>query len=141
MSIYICELPPAQQKYIAHKLVLLYGSENLLGFSVEYLLKSAGDLEVIRIADDRSLGFLLQELENINPDIIILSQIDLGNKDEIAYLLMRSKQTVKILIVNHQNNLVEIFTKQQVMIGEGTDLLSIVGGCPHVPGCEKNYWS
>ena len=133
MAIYSCELPPTQLKYVANKVVLLWGYEDLIGFSVEYLLKAHKDLHVIKIADNQDIDALLKAVEEIQPNSVILHMQDHATNVDLPILLMRNQQSLKVIVVNLHNNSVEIFTKQQVCLNESSDLVSIVEGCPRLP--------
>jgi len=138
MAMYACELPPAQLKYVIRKIVLLWGHEDLLGFSVEFLLNHHKELDVIRVADDQGTDTLLQIVEKTRPHIVILQQNNDAENIDLPYLLISKQQSLKVIIVNLLNNSVEIINKQQVCLSESADLLSIVEGCPRLPYCAED---
>jgi chemotaxis response regulator CheB len=133
MAIYSCELAPAQLTYVAKKVVLLWGYEDLIGFSVEFLLTAHKDLQVVKIADDQDIDTLLKAVEEFQPNSVILHLQNHVNNIDLPLLLMRNQQSLKVIVVNLHKNSVEIFTKQQVCLNESSDLVSIVEGCPHLP--------
>jgi hypothetical protein len=132
MAIYSCELPPTKLKYSARKVVLLWGYEDLIGFSVDFLLNTHQDLQLIKIADDQDIEALINAVGKIQPNIVILHLSDHAIKVDLPLLLMRNQQSLKVIVVNLHNNSVEIYNKQQVCLNESSDLVSIVEGCPHL---------
>jgi len=133
VAVYICELPPAQQEAATTKTVVLWGHENLLGYSVELLLNTRKGLDLIKISDSLGVVFLLKQVEKIHPDVVVIYQLNCSSNAELPMRLLQNQARLKVIQVNLENNSVEVFSKQKVVINEGTDLLSIVEGCPRLP--------
>ncbi len=134
MTVYACELPPSQIKVVTKKTIALWGQDDLLGFSVETLLNTRKEYwDVIRIPDYEGVDVLLQQVEKIKPDVIVLYQPKYIHYSTLPLQLMQNQQWIKVVIVNLENNSVEVISKQQVVIQEDSDLLSIVEGCPRLP--------
>jgi len=133
VAIYACELPPAKIKHIAKKRVVLWGQEDMLGASVEYLLNISKNLNLIKISDRSDVNSLIEQVENTHPDVIVIHQADYSDNQDLPMRLMQNQSWLKVIIVNLENNSVEVFNKQKVSINEGSDLLSIVEGCPRLP--------
>lgn len=133
MAVYLCDVPPAQLKAYAAKTVVLWGHENLLGYSVELLLNTRKDLELIKISEKLGAGVLLEQVEQIHPDVVVIYQLNSSSHADLPMRLAQIQERLKIILVNLENNSVQVFSKQVVQINEGTDLLAIVEGCPRIP--------
>jgi hypothetical protein len=133
VAIYACELPPAQQKFVSRKSVVLWGHENLLGYSVEFLLNTRNCLDLVRISKDLGVDVLIEQVEKIHPDVVVIYEMNSSDNASLPMRLMKNQVWLKVILVNLENNTVEVFNKQMVQINEGSDLLSIVEGCPRLP--------
>jgi hypothetical protein len=133
VAIYACELPPALLKYSSRKTVLLWGHENLLGYSVELLLNAANDLDLVKVSADQGVDGLVAQVESIHPDVVIIYQLNSAFDPHLMTRLMQNQLWLKVVLVHLESNSVEIFNKQKVWINESPDLLSIVKGCPRLP--------
>lgn len=133
MAIYACELPPALQKAATKKTVLLWGHENLLGYSVETLLNTRNCLDLVMISKDLGVEALFEQAQALHPDVVIIYQSNCSNIMDLPMRLMQNQARLKVILVTLENNSVQVFNKQQVLINESSDLFSIVEGCPRLP--------
>jgi hypothetical protein len=135
----MCELPPSQIKFVAKKTIVLWGHDDLLGTSVEFLLNTRKQvLDLIRVTDEQGMDGLIQAVNTIQPDVVVLCDQLCSVNDVLPVQLMQDQQWIKLVIINPENNSVEVFSKQKLLIQEDTDLLSIVEGCPRLPCPSEN---
>jgi len=112
---------------------VLWGHENLLGYSVEFLLNSRKDLELVKLSGEMGAEALIEEVRKTHPDVVVIYQLDCSSNADLPVRLMENQLWLKVILVNLENNSVEVFNKQKVQISESSDLLSIVEGCPRLP--------
>ena len=105
---------------------ILWGPESLLVDSVEFFLKTGAAWEVFKIASDCGVDHLIQQVEILKPTVVILCQ----EKDDIdTALFMRLIQApfcMKAIVVSLKSNLMQVFSRQHVVMHDVTDLLSVV---------------
>jgi hypothetical protein len=106
--------------------VILWGREDPLGRGVEFFLASRKEWEVIRITDNFDANYLYQEVERVKPDVVIIYQGDCADDTDVPAQLMKDRPNLKVITVSLENNSVEVYSKQQVMVTEVSDLFSIV---------------
>lgn len=116
----------AQSLYTA----VLWGSEDLLGGAVEALLKRLGGWKTIRIFDERGIDVLVREVGRIRPNLLIIKQENIIRDIHSLLRLVQGFPDIKIITINPDNNLVEVYDKHLYQIREISDLLSIISGHP-----------
>jgi hypothetical protein len=112
---------------------VLWGRENLLGYSVEFLLNIRSSFVLVKIPDYMGENELIKQVETIHPDVVVIYQSNYSSNTGLPMRLLQNQIWLKVILVNLENNSVEVFNKQQVWINEASDLLSIVDGCPRLP--------
>lgn len=105
---------------------VLWGHEDLLGGAVEALLTSQCDWRVIRIFDERDIEALTREVELVKPELMIVNRNSLSGDLQPLLALVQSCSALKIITVNPENNLIEVYDKHLVQLNEIGDLLSII---------------
>lgn len=109
---------------------VLWGSEDLFGGAIEALLAGLGNWRTIRIFDERGIDSLTQENERLHPDLLILKQENIVHDIQPLLRLIRSFPDLRIITINTENNLIEIYDKHLRQIREIADLLSIIDEHP-----------
>lgn len=108
--------------------VILWGREDLLGRAVELLLTNRKKWEVIRISDNNRLDTLFQEVERVDPNVVIIYQGDCASDTQIPAQLLQGRPGLKVITVSLENNSMEVYNKQKVLIKDVSDLLSVLEG-------------
>jgi len=108
------------------KTFILWGREDSLGEGAEFFLASRKEWEVIHITDHFDANFLYQEVERLNPDVVIIHQGDCAEITEVPAILMKDRPNLKVITVSLENNAVQVYSKQQVWVNNISDLFSIV---------------
>jgi hypothetical protein len=108
------------------KTVILWGREDSLGEGAEIFLTSRKEWEVIHITDQYDADFLCKEVKLLNPDVVIIHQGDCADSTDVPARLMKDCPNLKVITVSLENNSVEVYNKQSVLVKEVSDLLSIV---------------
>jgi len=105
---------------------ILWGREDLLGKAVESILTADRNWQVIKVLGKPDIKALTQEVEKTKPEIIIINQGPCIEDIPALIQVIENLPEVKIISVNPDNNLVEVYTKQKVRIEEVSDLLSVI---------------
>ena len=105
---------------------ILWGPESLLVDSVEFFLKTGAAWEVLKIASDCGVDHLIQQVEILKPTVVILCQ----EKDDIDTALftrlIQAPFCMKAVVVSLKSNLMQVYSRQYVVMHDVTDLLSVV---------------
>jgi hypothetical protein len=110
----------------APRIAILWGQEDLLGGAIESFLTMAKNWRVVKILGCHDDNLLTQEVKKIKPDIVVINQGDYAGNFSPPIHLFQDLPNMKIIIVNFENNLVEVYNKQKIRIMKATDLLSII---------------
>ena len=123
----INQQPNETQKTMKPRTAILWGREDLLGQAVESILTADRDWQVIKVLGTPDLRALTQEIEKTKPEIVIINQSHSADAFPVLVHLMERFPEMKIITVNPDNNLVEVYNKQKVCLEEVADLLSVIG--------------
>ena len=105
---------------------VLWGQENLLSQAVSLLLESGMTWDVLRVPGDGNVERLIRKIKKVNPDVVILCQ-ERVNGDSILPLRVIDEQLcLKVITLNLENNLIQVYSRQNIIIQGVTDLLSII---------------
>jgi hypothetical protein len=95
-------------------------------------LRNGKDWEVVSLSNERGIDFLIQEVENINPDVIVVNQYKCVNSLRLLMQLLYARPTLTMITINPENNATEVYTKKQISVYEVSDLISIVESEPYL---------
>lgn len=112
------------------KSAILWGRDDLLGMAIGSILTATRDWQVINILGNHDPKVLAREVEKSNPKIVFVNQGDRTDEFSPPLHLMRDFPDLKIIVINLDNNLVEVYNKQRIWIKEASELLSIVDEHP-----------
>lgn len=118
------------RKLATPRTAILWGPKDLLGEAIESLLTSAENWLVLRIYDTQDVRLLAQEVERAKPEIVIIHQGHCTENFAPPIKLIESFPELRIITINPENNLMEIYNKQIICIKGVVDLLSIIGERP-----------
>ncbi len=108
------------------KKIILWGLEDLLGWTVGFFLGKKDGWEVINVSKRAEVDILIQEVEKVCPDVTIFCK---GNGEDEADALMKLLQSCpdgKVIVVNTESNAIEIFKKQEIWLKAASDLIALV---------------
>jgi hypothetical protein len=138
MEIAKLEGPLNDAKTPAPKTAILWGRADLLGEAVESILTMARSWQVVKIMDSPDMRALSQAVEKIHPEIVIINQSPCTDGFFPPIQLIEAFPELRVITVNPDNNVVEVYNKQEIRIKEAADLLSIIAEYPDaVEGGEK----
>lgn len=121
-------LGPIEDSAPAHvQKAVLWGPESLLKDSVEFFLKACATWDVVKIACECGVDYLLQRVETVKPTVVILCQE--RDEPDVALLmkLVQIQSCMKVVAVSMESNLMQIYSRSHVIMHDVTDLLSVVG--------------
>ena len=110
------------------KMVIVWGQDDLLSWAMKYFLTSRKDWNVVSLASERGIDFLIHEVETLNPDVVIVYQIKCTNNVRLLMQLLYARPELTLLTVSPQENSIEVYSKKQIFIQEVSDLISVVEG-------------
>lgn len=109
-----------------HQKAILWGREALLVEAVELFLKSGATWEVTKISWDQGVDFLLRQMENIKPDVVIIFQDKDAGDPALPIWLIREQACLKVVSMSLESNLMQVYAKYNVLIRDVSDLLMAV---------------
>jgi DNA-binding NarL/FixJ family response regulator len=110
--------------------VLIWGTEDLLSSSVQSFLRSTKEWTVVNLCDGEDTEALLLAVEKTQPGIVI---INLGGRQyptDLPLQLLQNHPTLKVITVSLENNSMEVFNKQHIVVKEASDLISVIENDP-----------
>lgn len=119
---------------------ILWGREDVLGKAVEAILTADRNWQVIKVLGNPDVQALTREVELRKPEIIIINRGRCADGFPAPLHLIESFPELKIITVNPDNNVVEVYNKQKFCIEEVADLLSAIDKYSQSPpeGGEKD---
>jgi hypothetical protein len=104
---------------------VLWGPEILLMDSVEFFLKSS-DWEVIKLSNECGVDYLIQRVTMVKPAVIILCQERDASDFALLMQLAKVQLCLKIVVLSLESNLVQVYSKQNLVMSNVSDLFSVV---------------
>lgn len=108
------------------KTLILWGSDDLISQSVEHLLGGQENWTVLKISKERSIQNLVQEVERVKPKVVVITQMECDLDTLLPLRLIADHPELKVITVNLENNLLEVYNRQKVRVKEACDLISAV---------------
>lgn len=106
--------------------VILWGRDDLLGEAVESILTADKDWRVVKLLGNPDVAALTQEVRDLKPEIVIINRGPCEERFPPLLQIIENLPEVKIITINPDNNLVEVYNKQKVRIEEVSDLLAVI---------------
>lgn len=98
----------------------------MLSSFVKLFLTTQKEWNVVNISIEQDFSTWIQEVDKANPDVIILQQGDLTCNSNLPMILMQRHQEVKLITLNLDNNMIEVFNKENVLVKSGADLIAAI---------------
>ena len=105
---------------------ILWGRDDLLGTAIESLLHSACGWQVIKLLGNQDAGLLAREVEKVQPKIVFINRGDSTEDYPPPLHLILDFPELKIIVINPENNLVEVYKRQDIHLKDVSELLSII---------------
>ena len=114
------------------KTIVLWGREDLLSSSVELFLTNQKGWEVISISNEESFNALLEAVDKMHPDVVIIHQGDRSTNSSLPMQLIQDYPGLKVITLSLQDNLMEVYSKQNILVKAASDLISAVESAPMI---------
>jgi len=108
------------------KTIVLWGREDLLSSSVELFLTDHKGWKVVNISDEENFDALVQAVKKVNPDVVIIHQGNRARHSNVPMVLLQDHPGLKVITLNLKDNLMEVFSKQNILVKSASDLISVV---------------
>ena len=114
------------RKIAASRTVILWGPEDLLGNAVAALLTARSNWNVIRVQNDADIEALTCSAGQLKPELLFVNRAQIAGNYQPLLRLVQNCPELKILAVNPENNLIDIYDKHMFHLKNIADLLEIL---------------
>jgi chemotaxis response regulator CheB len=115
----------ASNRTINMQRILILENQRLVGAGIQFLLDGEADLDVIGISfhDSEELAQIINKSE---PDVIVLDEV--GHLTHLTRLLplLNDWTKLRIVVVSGQDNLIRIYSRQEVFVTRASQLINII---------------
>jgi len=108
------------------KLILFCGGEDILSSSIEFILSTRDDWKVISISNLEGCEALRKAMETLHPDIVIIHQEFHLAPKRLMLQLLQDHPAIKVIMVSLENNMIEVYSKQNILAKETSDLITVI---------------
>lgn len=115
----------SEPKVISKK-VIIWGRPDVLSWAVEHFLSTRKDWDVTSLSNELGLDGLMHEVENKQPDVVIIYQRTCARSAYIPAQLLLNYPSLSVITVNPDDNSMEVYNKKQIYIQEVSDLITVV---------------
>jgi hypothetical protein len=112
------------------KTVVLWGSEDILISSVESILASKKEWEVVSLSNKKDIDTLIQAVETTHANIVIMQQGEHSDPTFLPMQLIKDLPSLRVITVSLENNSMEVFSKQKIWVKDVSDLISVFDNEP-----------
>lgn len=98
----------------------------MLSSYVEKLLTSHNGWKVISIPIKQKVGDVVQMAAEVDPHLIIIQNGGYPRDIDILTILMQCRRGLKVMTLNLNSNLMEIYSRQETLIKSAVDLISVI---------------
>ena len=114
------------KKAMRKKTILLLGQDDLLSNFVILLLSEHAGWDVIVVSMEQDLADIFHAVEHVEPDVVISQEENRGMDSKILPVLFRSNPVLKVITLNLKSNLMEIYSKENILVESAADLISAI---------------
>jgi DNA-binding NarL/FixJ family response regulator len=108
------------------KMIVVWGSKDIFSSSIQHLLATREDWKVVSVLNREELDSLILSVKDTCPDIVILRQGDHDFPSNIPLELLQDHPTIKVVVISLENNLIDIYNKQKILIKDSSDLITAI---------------
>ncbi len=111
--------------------VIVWGQDDLLSWAVNFFLTARKDWEVLSFSCDLGIDFLIRQVEDLRPDVVVVYQTKCVNSARMLMQLFYTRPELTMITVDPQDNTMEVYNKKQILVERVSDLISVVEGQYH----------
>ena len=108
------------------KVIMLMGQDDLLSYSVDLFLTTHKEWHVVNMSFEQNLDTLFQMVAKVNPDVVIIQQGGDSCYSSLPVSLLQDNPSLKVITLNLNDNFMEVYSKQNILVGSSTDLFSVI---------------
>jgi len=112
------------------KTIVLWGNNDLLSSYIEHFLTTQKDWTVINLSIEQKLETVIEVVDEVNPNIVIIQMGERTDASGAPTILLRDHPDLQVITLSLNNNLMEIYSKQDILIQSATDIISVIEA-PH----------
>ena len=112
------------------KKIVIWGGEDILSSAIELFLAAKGDWKVISISNTENLDALTLAVETKQPDIVIIYQECQNVPTNLLLQLLQEHPAIKVIQISLENNVMEIYSKQNLLLKQASDLITAIENEP-----------
>jgi len=120
------------------KTILIIGREDILSYSVELYLTNQKGWNVVSFSNKENLDELIRAVNKVNPDVVIIHQEDQAHPLNLPTILLQDHPSLKVITLSLNNNLMEVYSKQNILVQSTTDLISVIEANPVIHTINNN---
>ena len=106
--------------------IVLWGRDDLLSSSVELYLTAQNGWKVVSLSNDENLAALIQAVDKVHPHVVIIQLKDCVSQLNLPSNLLRDHPGLKVIVVNPDDNTMEVYGKQNVLIQSVSDFTTMI---------------
>ena len=108
------------------KTAILWGCNDLLAQAMEFFIQAEEQWQVVRLSTDTGVDDLVEQAEKLRPNVIILYADHCANDPKLIMQLIEKQPNLRIVTVSLEDNRMQVYCKQSIMVRKVSDLLSII---------------
>ena len=120
-------IPTTNIEPVHSQKAILWGQVDVLAQAVSAFLQKSIIWDVIQIQGDEGIEKLIEVTKQVNPDVVILCQEKMGDHASLPIQLIQEQLCLKVVIVGLESNLMQVYSKHNIIFKGDSDFLSIVG--------------
>ncbi|NJC94861.1 MAG: hypothetical protein FIB03_00755 [Anaerolineae bacterium] len=105
---------------------VLWGREDMLSQSVSLFLEIGKIWEVVRVSNDGDIGSLTRKIKAVRPEVVILCMDRVNGDSSLPLRLINERLCFRVVTLSLENNVAQVYSKQNLIIRGVRDLLSII---------------
>ena len=108
------------------KMIVIWGGDDLLSTSIKYFFATKENWKVVSISNQQDLDALLPVGDSTDLDVVVIHQACQNDAVNLPVCLLRDYPTIKVILLSLENNLLDIYSKKEILIEQSSDLISAI---------------
>jgi hypothetical protein len=112
------------------KIIVVWDGEDILSSSIGYILAAKKNWRVVNISNQEDLNAISLDVNTKTSEIVIIHQGHEINPADLPLQFLQDQPTFKLITINLENNMMEVFRKQRTMVRQADDLITVIESKP-----------
>jgi hypothetical protein len=108
------------------KMVVVWGNQNILSSSIQYLLAGKDDWKVVCISSTEDFNSIVLPIENQLSDIVIIYSGEQDGPSNLPLQLLEQHADIRVISISLVNNVMDIYNKKSLLVKEASDLITAI---------------